>query len=339
MRFESMPKVELHLHLEGAIPVATMWELIEGRGGHPDVPDLEALVRRYEYRDFAHVIETWIWMNQFLDSYDAFQAAAEAVAASLASQRIVYAEASYSPSDFARFDLAPDELAMAIRRGLDRIPHVRVGLVADLVRDKGPQRAERTLDAVIDVAPDAGIVGITIGGSEAEFPPEPFAAVYSRARRSGLRLSAHAGEAAGAASVRGALDHLGVDRIGHGIRAVEDPEVLFRLVNGNVPLEVCPSSNLATGVADSWDTHPVRTLIDVGAMVTISSDDPAMFHNSVAGDLEALYGLGYGDATIQRLAENAIEASWAPPTVKLALADELGAWWDGMARDASFTST
>ncbi len=323
-----MPKVELHLHLEGAIPLEAMWAMVEARGGDPEVPTPEALTERFAYRDFAHFIETWVWKNRFLDSYRAFELAAEAVAASLFDQHILYAEAFFSPTDFRSHGLAPSGLALAIRRGLDRIPGVEVALVVDLVRETGPERAARTFDQVREVAGEAGVIGVGMGGSEAGHPPEPFARVYRRARDAGFRLTAHAGEGEGPAGVWGALRALEVDRVGHGVRSVEDPELVRYLVEHRVPLEVCPTSNLRTGVVATWDEHPARTLIDVGAVVTLNTDDPAMFGCTLAGEYRAVAErYGYGDDVMRRLADNAVEASWAPEDLKEHIRGLLDDWW------------
>jgi len=148
--FERVPKVELHLHLEGAIPIPALWELVRKYGGDPTVPDQAALQRRFAYRDFPHFIETWIWKNQFLREYEDFSFIAEAVAADLARQKIRYAEIFYSPPDFARHGLRTQGLTQAIRTGLERVPGIKVGLVADLVRDSYSRfftmRTTETLD-------------------------------------------------------------------------------------------------------------------------------------------------------------------------------------------------
>ncbi len=326
--FARCPKVELHLHLEGAIPLATLWTLVEAHGGDPMVDSLEALRRRFAYTDFAHFIDTWWWMTDFLRTPDDFTLIAESVARSLANQHIVYAEASFSPTDFARHGLTPQILATAIRSGLDRVPAVQVTLNCDLVRDTGPERAATTLEAVLEVAAETGVAGITIGGSEHAYPPEPFAGVYRRAAEAGLHRTAHAGEAAGPASVWGALQALGVERIGHGVRAVEDPVLLAHLVAHQVPLEVCPTSNLRTGVATGWDDHPVGTLLSAGAMVTISTDDPAMFHCDLAGELRTLHErYGPGLAHPERLTLAAVDASWLSADEKASLRARVRRWW------------
>ena len=325
-RFDLAPKAELHLHLEGAIPLDTLWTLVQKYGGDRDVPSRAAVVDRLQYTSFAHFIDTWWWMTGFVRSYDDFELIAANVATDLARQNIIYAEASFSPTDFERHGLAPQEIALAIRRGLGRAPSTQVVLNCDLVRDTGPKRADATLAAILEIAADADIRGITIGGSEQTYPPELFAAVYRSAAAAGLRRTAHAGEAAGPESVRGAIETLGVERIGHGVRVIEDPELLDRVVASQIPLEVCPTSNVRTGVVSGWDRHPVGALLAAGAAVTISSDDPTFFHTSVATDLREVSNR-YG-AHPRELTERAIAASWmTDPELRSALAC-VADWWD-----------
>lgn len=326
--YETMPKVELHLHLEGAIPLDALWSLIEQAGGDPGVRTRQDLDDRFAYRDFAHFIETWVWKNRYLSSYGAFTFAAEAVAARLAAQNVEYAEAFFSPTDFAMHDLWPGPLAAAIRKGLDRVNGTRVALIVDLVRETGPARAARTLAAVEEVAPEAGVIGVGLGGSEVGHPPEQYAGVYHRAAEAGLRLTAHAGEAAGPKGIWGALRALNVERIGHGVQAVEDLELIEHLVTHQIPLETCPTSNLRTGVVANWDTHPVRDLIAAGVKVTINTDDPAMFNTTLAGeyeDVETEFGLDR--QTMRRLSLNAVEASWAVGAERARLRNDLEVWW------------
>ena len=323
--YRQVPKVELHLHLEGAIPQEALWQLLGRYGGRAEVADRAALAARFRYRDFAEFLAAWVWKNGFLRHYDDFALVAEAVAADLAAQRVRYAEVFFSPTDFARHGLAPQELAMAIRRGLRAVPGIQVALVADLVRDGGPRRAARTLAAVAEVAADAGIVGVGIGGSEHRFPPEPFAEVFERARTLGLRTTAHAGEAAGPASVWGAIRALRVDRVGHGTRAVEDPALLAHLATTRLPLEACPLSNVRTGVVASLEAHPIRRFVELGLLVTVNTDDPAMFGNSLAEEYALLQArLGFDPAGVRQLVLDAVAASWLAEAAKLRLAGEVG---------------
>jgi len=324
--FDHAPKVELHLHLEGAIPLDTLWEIIESHGGDASVPTREALGHRFEFRDFPHFIDTWWWMTGFLRSEDDFTQLSEAVARHLAEQNIVYAEASFSPTDFERHGLTPQQLGNAIRRGLDRVAGTQVVLNVDLVRDSGPQRGSATLEAVLEIAVEADVRGITIGGSEQDHPPEQFAAVYRRAADAGMRLTAHAGEAAGPASVWGAIRQLGVERIGHGVRSVEDPALVEYLVEHQLPLEVCPTSNIRTGVAPGWDDHPIHQLIAAGANVTISSDDPSLFDCSVASEFRTLSS--YGTKSMEQLTMAAIGAAWVTEGERQVLVETVRRWWE-----------
>lgn len=323
--YEALPKVELHLHLEGAIPHDALWTLIEKYGGDDSVPTRADLPAKFRYRDFPHFIETWIWKNQFLREYEDFTLIAEAMAQDLKAQNVRYAETFFSPSRFAHHGLTPQELAQAIRRGLDRVDGIDVSLIADLVRDHGAENAQQTLDAICEVR-DEGIVGIGIGGSEHQFPPEPFAPVYEEARRRGLRTTAHAGEAAGAESVRGAVEILGVERIGHGVRASEDPALVELLAEKQIPLEVCPLSNIALGIYEDITKHPIGDFWRAGIMVTISTDDPHMFGNRLADEFQILHGVfGFSTNDIRQVIENGVAAAWMPEDARDALLAEMHA--------------
>jgi adenosine deaminase len=316
-----LPKIELHLHLEGAIPHDALWELVGKYGGDGDLGGPAGLAERFRYRDFAHFIDVWTWKNRFLREYDDFTLVAEAVARDLAAQRIHYAEAFFSPGDFAGHGLAVQPLAAAIRAGLDRVADVEVALIADLIRDTGPQVAAATLEAVAEVR-EFGVVGVGLGGSEQSFPPEPFAPVYERARRLGLRTTVHAGEAAGPASVWSAIRALRPERIGHGTRAAEDPTLVGHLAATRLPVEACPLSNVATGVVGSLEEHPIRRLRDAGVLVTVNTDDPKMFGNSLAEEYALLQArLGVSADEVRGLLLDAVAASWLSEPRKQQLAD------------------
>lgn len=306
-----IPKVELHLHLEGAIPLAALWELVQ-KYGAPSVPDQDALERRFAYQDFAHFLEAWRWKNQFLRQYEDFALIAEAVALDLARQNIRYVEAFYSAPDFRHHGLETQRLTEAIRIGLDRVPGIEVALVADLVRDATPAGAAITLEEIREVS-ECGVVGIGLGGAEHKHPPGPFHEVYERARQYGFRTTAHAGEAAGPESIWGAVRALKVDRIGHGTRAEEDPALLAYLAEHRIPLEMCPTSNVRTGVVGSLREHPLRRYYELGILVTVNTDDPKMFGSSLAEEYRLLEEeLGFSRDDIRTLILQAIRASWLP---------------------------
>jgi adenosine deaminase len=317
---ERLPKVELHLHLEGAIPHAALWQLICKYGGDATVPDLAGLPGRFVYRDFPDFIDRWIWKQGFLRDAADYELIGAAVARDLARQRIVYAEAFYSPVDVGQGGPSAQEMSLALRRGLGSVAGTEVALIADVVRDQGPEGAMRTLEAVAEVAAEAGVIGLGIGGSEQRFPPEPFAGVYARAQALGLRTTAHAGEVAGPASVWGAIRALGVERIDHGLRAVEDPALVEYLVERRLPATSCPGSNVATGAVSSLAGHPIRRLFDAGVLVSVGTDDPAMFGLSMAGELAALQSsLGFTDDEIRQLLLNAVDSCWLPDARRTSL--------------------
>lgn len=319
--FDRVPKVELHLHLEGAIPHEALWALVGKYSADEALPDMAALVARFQYRDFPHFIETWTWKNQFLREYDDFTFVAEAVARDLASQNIRYVEAFFSPSDFWRHGLETQRIAEAIRRGLSRVPKAEVALIPDLCRDRGPASGAEQLAEIYEIR-DLGIIGIGIGGSEGTYPPGPFAPVYDQARRLGLHTTAHAGEAEGAESIWSAIRDLRVERIGHGTRAGEDVALVDYLAEKRTPLEMCPISNVRTGVVASLQQHPVRRYFDRGIVVTINTDDPKMFGTSLAGEYRALHELGFSRDDIRQLILSGIQSSWLPEERKRRLASD-----------------
>jgi adenosine deaminase len=317
---ERIPKVELHLHIEGAIPHAALWQLMERHGGDSRVPTVDDLPAQFVYRDFPDFIDRWVWKQGFLRDAADIETVGAGVAAELARQRIVYAEALFSPTDLPASGLPPQEVALALRRGIASVPDVEVWLIADVVRDTGPVKAARTLEALAEVAAEAGVIGIGLGGSEQLFPPEPFAPVYERARALGLRTSAHAGEVAGPASVRGAIDVLRADRIDHGTRAIDDPALVRLLAERRIPVTSCPGSNVATGSVATLAGHPIRRFFDAGVLVSIATDDPAMFGLSLAREYQALQTtFGFTDDEIRALVLTGIESAWLPDARKTKL--------------------
>ena len=310
--YERLPKVELHLHLEGAIPLPALWTLIQKYHGDPDVPDLAALQQRFAFRDFPHFLDVWNWKNRYVRQIEDFTLIAEAVAQDLVRQNVRYVEAFYSPSDFAYHGLSAQEITLAIRRGLDCVPDIEVALIADLVRNRGPVHGMRNLEEIAEVR-DAGVIGIGIGGAEHDFPPEPFAPVYERARALGLHTTAHAGEAAGAESVWGAVRALRAERIGHGTRAAEDAALIAYLAERQIPLEMCPLSNVRTGVVPSLAQHPIRRYVEAGLLVTVNTDDPKMFGNCLAEEYAGLeFVLGLSRESVHEIILNGIRGSWLP---------------------------
>lgn len=331
---QQLPKVELHVHLEGAIPLDTLWHLMVQYGGDPSVPTPDALADKFTYSDFPHFIQTWVWKNKFIRTPADFTVIAAAVARDWAAQHIHYVEAHYSPTDFARHGLAIGDITRAIRVGLDQVPEIRVQLIADVVRDSSVAQAMHTLETVAELK-EYGVVGIGLGGSEQSHPPEKFTSVFARARQLGMRTSVHAGEAAGAQSVWGAINALKAERIGHATRAVEDRTLLEYFVKSQIPLECNPISNVRTGVVASVAAHPVGEYIARGMHVTINTDDPKMFNNTLVDEYAALMQeFALSPADVCQLVDNAIAAAFLSDVEKSALRQRFHAdttWVSGIA--------
>lgn len=319
---QRLPKVELHLHLEGAIPLDALSELLSKYGERVSP---EALGEKFLYRDFPHFLDAWMWKNGYIREYEDFTFIAAAVAEDLAQQNVRYVEAFHSPGDFAMLHgLEVPRITAAVSEGIARhSDRIEVRLIADLTRDFGPERGAGWLEELAS-SKELPVIGIGIGGSEHAFPPEPYETVYERARELGLRTTAHAGEAAGAESVWGALRSLRVDRIGHGTRAFEDPDLVDYLREHRVPVEMCPISNVRTGVVSAVASHPVRDFFDRGLLVSVNTDDPKMFQTSLDGEYRALIEeLSFTRHDVLALIENGIESSWADEPTRAKLRYEL----------------
>jgi adenosine deaminase len=286
MDFKSIPKIENHIHLEGAIPYKTLWQLIQKYGGDKEVTNLNQLKEKFKYRDFNHFIEMWVWKNQFIKEYEDFKIISDAVIKDLINQNVKYAEIFISPSLFKK-KLEIQKIVEAISESINNNSDIKINLIVDLVRDYGQESEMITLNEINEVK-NLGIIGIGIGGSENKFPPELFIDLFEKARNFGYKTTAHAGEAAGADSIWKAIKQLRVDRIGHGTRAIEDSKLLDYLSEHKIPIELCPLSNLRTKVIKSMDEHPFKIYKERKIPISINTDDPKMFSNSLAEEYQAL---------------------------------------------------
>ena len=309
MDFQKIPKIENHLHLEGAIPLDILWQLINKYGGDKSVSNFNQLKDRFIYKDFTQFIQTWIWKNQFIREYDDFTLITDSVIKDLIEQNIKYAEIFISPSLFKNI-LEIQRIVETIWNSIKKNPKIQINLIVDLVRNFSAKNELKTLYEINEVK-NYGIMGIGIGGSEKEYPPELFKNVYNKARQFGFKTTAHAGEAAGSESIWNAIRVLKVDRIGHGTRAVEDKELLKYIAENKIPIEVCPISNLRTNVIKTMNEHPVKTFIDMGIPVSINTDDPKMFNNTLSEEYKSLQDtFNYSDEDIKNIIINSIQTTW-----------------------------
>lgn len=333
-----MPKVELHLHMEGSIPAETLLEFIRRKGTEPGIRTVEDLKARLTYTDFPHFIEVWTWKNTFIQDEKDFRNIAHDVLTDLSRQNVKYVEAFFGPGDYRRMGLSIPRIIKYVIQGKEKAEAdtgIRCNLIMDLIRDHGPEIGWQRLEEATPYL-GKGIIGIGIGGSEQIFPPEPYEEIYREAGKRGFRLTAHAGEVAGPESMWGAIRNLRAERLGHGVRANEDPELVEYLREHQLPLEMCPISNVKTGVCESISKHPIREYFDKGLMVTVNADDPAMFSSSLTEDYLALArDLGFGMDEIKRLAANGIDASFLSNAEKAAMYSAFQkewAEWEGSRR-------
>jgi adenosine deaminase len=329
---ERMPKVELHVHLEGAIPRPALDELARKYGDPPfrDLLDGTKSFPRSHKRSFADFVGVWLKIGRLLREYEDYTFIARALADEFKRQNILYAEVLFSPARDSTAHLQPERVAEAVAMGFTSNTNgPAVKLIADFVRDNGPAEADRTLDALLAMNSRL-IAGIGIGGSEGPYPPEPFAPVFEKARAAGLRTQAHAGESAGPESVWGAIRALRVDRIAHGVRSREDAALMSYLERTGLPLDVCPTSNIRTGAFESLDDHPAADFLRRGLKISLSTDDPTLFGTDLAGEFDALFGaFTLTEDEVRTLLLNGIDAAWCEPQKKKGLRGEIADFLGG----------
>jgi aminodeoxyfutalosine deaminase len=290
----TFPKIELHVHLEGTMRAATLLQIARRNDVALPADSVEGLASLYEFRDFAHFIQTWMLTTGALRTDRDFRQVVVDYAAEAASHGAVYLEGIFSPAEPAGRGVSWDEVFTGYCDGAQEareLHGVHVRLTPDIPRGLPMEAARLTAEHAVRYA-ERGIVGLGLGGLGAEFPPEPFAPAFALARDGGLPAVPHAGEAAGPASIRGALDALHAVRIRHGIRAVEDPALLAELAGRGIVLDVCPTSNVATGVVADLASHPLPALVAAGVRCSVSTDDPAMFGTDLGAEYRTVMWLG-----------------------------------------------
>jgi len=313
-----MPKVELHVHLEGSIQPETLLLLAERNNVTLPYRTVEGLRQWYKFIDFPHFVEIYLAISACICSPEDIEFIAREFLRGQAAQRIRHSEVTFSPyTHYSTNRRIPfeDQLA-ALGRAREWAAGelgISVGWVFDIVRNVRPVEHGLTVADWAISGMKSGVVALGLGGLEAGNPPELFQEAFDRARAAGLPAVPHAGETAGPESVRGAIRALKALRIGHGVRCLEDPELVAELRDRQIPLEVCPTSNVCLGVAPSLAEHPLPRLRDEDLYVTINSDDPSMFNTTLTDEyLRAAQILGCGAEAIEQLAINAVRASLLP---------------------------
>ncbi len=326
----TVPKVELHVHLNGSITEATASVLARRHGADPESA-LRLIEGRYpgRYPNFGGFLETYMRANQFVRTPEDLELVATDFARGQAAQNVAYSEAIFTAMIYVRNGMAPKAMWAALNRGFAAGgPGTRIGLVVDAIRDFGSAEAVATIKLVEEA--DAPIVGLCLTGVESTEPIESFHVLRDASTRLGLGFQVHAGEMGPPESIIEALDILHADRIGHGVAAIHDPDLLERLVREQVPLDVCPSSNVRIGLFPSLEAHPVAAFWRAGVNMTISSDDPPFFHTTLTDELRhvvRIVGLTRDD--LAELQRRAARHSFAPPEAKAGLLGEIEAWVAG----------
>ena len=287
------PKCELHVHLEGTIRPATLLQL--ALRNRVDLPytTVDELREWFKFTDFHHFIEVYIAITRCLLTSEDFELIVHEYGVELARQNVRYAEITFSPSNHRWINgVNEDVFFTGISRGRKAVLAefgVEINWVFDLVRNAHPH--DEKMDYVTQLAIDGmgdGVVAIGLGGLETGYPPEPFERWFDQALAAGLHSAPHAGELAGPESIWGAIRALKAERIGHGVRAIEDPNLVAYLSEHQIPIEVNPTSNICLGVYDRIGNHPLRRLYEAGVIVTVNSDDPPLFNTTMNQEAQLL---------------------------------------------------
>ncbi len=322
-----LPKAELHLHLEGSIAPAMARRLAAKHG--LDVSDAIAPDGGYLWRGFAGFIAAFDRISQTVVTQEDYSDITRDYYVRVAGEGLIYGETFVSPIHAERKGISYEALIDAVDAGLEaaeRETGVIVRIIVTCVRHLGAEQAERVA-RLLERFPHRRVVGFGIGGDENFGTPKDFARAFAIARDAGLKLTAHAGELAGPQSVRAAIRELGVARVGHGVRAGEDPEVIAELKDRGIAMELCPSSNIALGLYPDMAAHPIGRYAREGLQATISTDDPPYFSASIGSEYAAVAKAhGFGAADMLGFTRRAVEAAFCEDEVKHKLLERITAF-------------
>jgi aminodeoxyfutalosine deaminase len=328
---DSLPKAELHLHLEGSIRPETVVELAARHGASMT---LEEVAARYTYSNFTGFIESFKWVTSFLREPEDYALITRRLLEELVRQHVVYAEITLSAGVMLRRMQNVETNFSAVREASESVLYrnIHTAWIFDAVRQFGPEAATEVARWASKLH-RSGIIAFGMGGDELSVPTAHFRPAFDLARSEGLRVVCHAGEIGGPESVREAVDMLGAERIGHGIALMHDTALAQSLANRHIVLENCPSSNLATGALAKQTAkpdatladHPLGKLLEGGSLVTLSTDDPAMFHTDLLTEYSRAALLGLSKERLLQLAEQSFNAAFLPPMDKRKLLDDFRA--------------
>jgi adenosine deaminase len=323
----AMPKVELHVHLEGAIRPETLLKLAHKHNIPLPYNTIEGLREWYRFTDFAHFVQIYITISNSIQTPEDLEQITREFLIGQAEQNILYSEVTYTPyTHYQQKGLPFQEQLHAInaaRTWAERELGVRMNLITDIARETAPEKGEIVAQWAVE-AMGNGVVALGLGGAEINNPPEKHVRAFEIAREAGLPSVPHGGETEGAESIWGALRSLNAVRIGHGVRCLEDPALVAELRERQIPLEVCPTSNISLKVFPEMSQHSLPRLMDEGLYVTINSDDPPMFNTTLTNEYRVVAEtFGYSLDQLKTLVMNAAKATLLPTTEKAALVSEI----------------
>ena len=288
------PKIELHVHLEATVQPATLLAIARRNGVALPADTVEGLEEFFAYTDFAHFIEVWIATTKAFATADDYRRITVDYAAEAKRHGAVYVEAIFSPAEPVRRGMRWEDVFTGVTDGVQEareLHGVELRLTPDIPRSFTQEEGRATVEWSRRFR-ERGIVAVGIGGLEAEYPPELWTDVFAEARAGGLGSVPHAGEVAGPVSIRGALDALQADRIRHGFRAVEDWGLVEEIAARGIVLDICPVSNVRTGIVKTLDEHPLRQLVGAGVRCSLNTDDPVLFDTDLTREHEAAAAVG-----------------------------------------------
>ena len=311
-----MPKVELHVHLEGSVRPETLLKLAKRHQVALPVDDIDGLRKWYNFRDFNHFIEIYMTISSCLRTAEDIELIAREFLIGQAEQNIVYSEVTFTPfNQYYNNQLGFHEQIDAVNRARawgEKELGVRMGIIMDIPRLVPPEAGLVIADWAIERYGD-GLIALGLGGPEIDNPPEKFQAAFDKVRAAGLPCILHAGETVGPPSIWSAIRVADTKRIGHGVRAIENPKLVAYLRETQIPLEVCPTSNICLKVYPTLEKHSLPYLLQEGLYITINSDDPPMFNTTLTNEyLVCQQTFGWDMDTIQRLVFNAVDVTLLP---------------------------
>jgi adenosine deaminase len=310
----AMPKLEQHIHIVGSTRPETLLWLAQESGKSHLFGSLDDIMHFFQYRDFPHFIQVYTMVDDCITRESQYERLTYEMLEADALCNVRHVEAIFSANDHVRRGLDYGLMLDSINRGIRRARRdlgISCTIRIDLVRNYGPKIGMDALSWIEEKGDN--VVAVDLGGSEHGFPPEPYEEVYRRAAEMGLHLVAHAGEAAGPESVWGAIDRLGVERIGHGIAAARDAKLMKRIREKKITIEACPVSNLRTGAIKSIEVHPIRTFMENGIRVTVNSDDPPMFGTDMNNEYLTLHrGLDFTPEELFKISLDAVDSAFLP---------------------------